>query len=59
MRTYICGIHPRGKAFELGVFKPGDQLLKVGQAFPRRNGLKGLGRVYQKMSWENKGYVCI
>ena len=50
MRTYICGIHPRGKAFELGVFKPGDQLLKVGQAFPRRNGLKGLGRVYQKIA---------
>ena len=29
MRTYICGIHPRGKAHELAIFKPGDQLLKV------------------------------
>ena len=29
MRTIICGIHPRGKANELRVFKPCDQLLKV------------------------------
>ena len=29
MRTFICGIHPRGKAHEIRVFKPGDQLLKM------------------------------
>jgi hypothetical protein len=29
MRTYICGLHPRGQAFQDGRLKPGDQLLKV------------------------------
>jgi len=30
MRTYICGIHPRGMAHQSGLLKAGDQLLKVG-----------------------------
>ncbi len=29
MRTYVCGLHPRGQAFQDGRLKPGDQLLKV------------------------------
>ena len=30
MGTYICGVHPKGAAFENGQLKVGDELLKVG-----------------------------
>ena len=29
MGTFICGLHPKGSAFENGQLKPGDELLKV------------------------------
>merc|ERR550519_1615094 len=31
MRTYICGLHPRGVATTSGKLQAGDQLLKVGE----------------------------
>ena len=37
MGTFICGLHPQGSAFESGVFKIGDELLKVRNL----NGIEG------------------
>lgn len=30
MGTFICGLHPNGPAASMSKFKPGDELLKVG-----------------------------
>lgn len=34
LRSYICGLHPKGAAFEDGTLQPGDQLMKVGETWP-------------------------